>query len=106
MRDSLKAPEAHHTVQGCRIEGRPVHRAGLLFHHPPTSAPYGTVEVVVERLEVWVALPYETCAPLFAIITAVFKEAEWVGIPTGNIEIGTNSKVIELNDATHVVMYQ
>ena len=56
MGHRLDRPEPDHAGKRGRVIGGPVHRAGLLFHHPPPAPADSPVQVVVKRLHVRIAL--------------------------------------------------
>ena len=57
MRKCLPGPQPDHAGEGIGIGYSPVHRAGLLLHHPEAALADRAVEIVVEGLEIGIALP-------------------------------------------------
>ena len=84
MREGLPSPGADHSGNRRGIIGRPIHRPRLLFHHPPTPPTTGSVEIMVKAGDVGMAL---THIGEFLLVGPAehLKEAEWIGIPCGDI---------------------
>ena len=103
MRERFPAPQPHHARQRRGIPHRPVHRAGLLLHHPERLLRHAAIDVVVERREIRMpgAQPLRLdrrVEPLF------FERPERIAVPGGDIEIGGDLVVIELREKLHEIV--
>jgi hypothetical protein len=109
--EGLPRPEAHHPGQRRGVVGRPVHRAGLLLHHPPArdlraleAGRHGAVEVVVEGLEVGIALPGIAALVLGRVLEPVLEEAERVAVPGRDLHLPAEREMVEVERPAHVVV--
>jgi len=104
MRHRFQRPEPHHSRQGRGIETRPIHRARLLFHHPPATLSLATaIQIMMEIGCIGVAL-VPICLLFSLRKPELLKEAEGITVPTGNIKIASDGTMIELSKETHEVM--
>ena len=103
MGKGLPRPSADHAGQRGWIKRGPVHRSRLLFHHPPTASPAAAIEIVVEGGDIGMALPQITRLILGAE-PELLKKPEGVAIPTGDIEVLADRKMVKLGIETHEVM--
>ncbi len=104
MREGLPGPEPGHAGQRVGVVGRPVHRPRLLLHDPPAATPDSAVKVMVERLEVRVALPQVAPLVVRGRLQPVGQEPQRVGVPGRDVEIGADGEMVERDDPAHVVV--
>ncbi len=96
------------TAGPCRVRARgltgPVHRTGLLFHHPPAAPANCTIKIVVKGLKIRITLPGKAALMVRIRANAVFEKAQRVTVPTGKIQIFANLEMVKIGDPAHVVM--
>ena len=107
VRKRLPGPQSHHAIQRRRVPLRPVHRAGLLLHHPPAATiralAHAAVQVVVERRDVGVA-GANVLDLLLRRQEEVLGEAQRVTVPGRHVEVGRHVVVVELGEEAHEVV--
>ena len=59
---------------------------------------------MVEGLEIGVALAQKVALVGLAGLHAVRQKADRVGIPSGNVQIGTCGEMVKIGDLAHVVV--
>ena len=71
VRERFPRPQTRHAGQGIGVKRRPVYWTRLLFHDPPTAFSHGAVKVVVEGLQIGVALAGEAAFVVLGDFQAV-----------------------------------
>ena len=106
MRERFPGPEADHACGRARVPLRPVHRAGLLLHHPEALARHAAIEVVVEGGDVRMA--GLGVAQALGLGEAgggdAVGEAQRIGIPTCEVQRARDLVVIKLQERAHVIV--
>ena len=103
MGQSLPRPEAHHARLGDGVPRRPVHRAGLLLHHPPAALAHGAIKVMVIGRDIRVRCLAPARLLLFRGQEG-FGKANGVGVPRGEVEVVAHVPMVELVEEAHEVM--
>ena len=100
----LQRPQPHHAGKRCGIVPGPVHRAGLLFEHPPApTSGAAPIKIVMEGGDIGMTLARIRQLVCLAETEAIEKPQR-IAIPANHIELRTDLVVIELGEKPHEIV--
>ena len=103
MGDGFPAPKFDRAFRRCRVPRRPVHRAGLLFDHPPAPLPAGAIKAVVKGGEVRMAGAQVTRL-VSGTERSLPQETDRVGVPRRHIELPADGIMIKFREQPHEIV--
>ena len=103
MRRCFKRPEPDHASERRGVVRGPVHRAGLLLHHPPAALGAAAIEIMVKGSNVRVPLT-GVAQLVVATEPELLEKANRIAVPGRHIEIARDSVVIKFGEEAHIIV--